>query len=294
MVIRRSAGEKAFSVFNIVFMMFMVVITLYPFWYVVMCSFSDSARLVGARGVMLLPKGFSLASYQAVVQNRNILTGYRTTLIVVVCGTAINVFMTAICAFLLTRRKFALRGVMTYMTLFTMYFSGGMIPTYLVVFKWLHLGDTLWALLLPTAISTYNMIIMRTNFAAIPESLEESAKIDGANDILILFRIILPLSLPTVAVMVLFYGVAHWNSWFNALLYIRTRTKYPLQLVLREILIQNTTNAMSGSAGTTDSYHIGESIKYATIVVATVPILLVYPFIQKYFVTGVMIGAVKG
>ena len=294
MVIKRSAGEKTFSVFNIIFMIFMVVVTLYPLWYVVVCSFSDSAQLLSARGIMLLPKGFSVASYQAVIQNRNILTGYRTTLIVVVFGTALNVIMTAICAFLLTRKKFAIRKAMTYMTLFTMYFSGGMIPTYLVIFKWLNLGDTLWALMLPVAISTYNMIIMRTNFAAIPESLEESARIDGANDILILFRIILPLSLPTVAVMILFYGVAHWNSWFNALLYIRTRTKYPLQLVLREILMQNTVDSMAGGAGAGDSYHIGESIKYATIVVATVPILVVYPFIQKYFVTGVMIGAVKG
>lgn len=294
MVVKRSAGEKVFSVCNIIFMVLMVAVTLYPFWYVVMCSFSDSAQLVGVRGLMFLPKGFSLSSYRAVLQNPNILTGYRTTLIVVVCGTTLNVFMTAICAFLLTRKKFAIRGIMTYMTLFTMYFGGGMIPTYLVVYKWLHLGDTLWALILPGVISTYNMIIMRTNFAEIPESLEESAKIDGANDILILFRIILPLSLPIIAVMVLFYGVAHWNSWFNALLYIRTRTRYPLQLVLREILLINDTNQMTGSAAASDRYFLGESIKYATIIVATVPILVVYPFIQKYFVTGVMIGAVKG
>ncbi len=294
MVMKRSAGEKVFSVCNILFMILMMVVTLYPFWYVVTCSFSDSAQLIGARGMMMLPKGFSLASYQAVLQNPNILSGYRTTLIVVVIGTTLNVLMTAICAFLLTRKKFALRGVMTYMALFTMYFGGGMIPTYLVVYKWLNLGDSLWALILPGAISTYNMIIMRTNFAEIPESLEESAKIDGANDILILFRIILPLSLPIIAVMVLFYGVAHWNSWFNALLYIRTRAKYPLQLVLREILLMNDTSQMTAGSAASDRFFLGESIKYATIIVATVPILLVYPFIQKYFVTGIMIGAVKG
>lgn len=294
MGIKRSTGEKVFSVCNILFMILMMVVTLYPFWYVVTCSFSDSAQLIGARGMMMLPKGFSLASYQAVLQNPNIVTGYRTTLIVVVLGTTLNVLMTAICAFLLTRKKFALRGMMTYMALFTMYFGGGMIPTYLVVYKWLNLGDSLWALILPGAISTYNMIIMRTNFAEIPESLEESARIDGANDILILFRIILPLSLPIIAVMVLFYGVAHWNAWFNALLYIRTRAKYPLQLVLREILLINDTSQMTANSAASDRFFLGESIKYATIIVATVPILLVYPFIQKYFVTGIMIGAVKG
>lgn len=294
MVTNKSVGEKAFSVFNIIFMVIMVIVTLYPFWYVVTCSLSDSSQLIGARGLMLLPKGFSLESYKTVLHNPNILTGYRTTLIVVLFGTALNVIMTAICAFLLTRKKFAIRGFMAYMALFTMYFSGGMIPTYLVVYKWLHLGDTLWALILPGAISTYNMIIMRTNFSEIPESLEESAKIDGANDILILFRIILPLSLPIIAVMVLFYGVAHWNSWFNALLYIRTRAKYPLQLVLREILLINDTSNMTAGASGSDRFFLGESIKYATIIVATVPILLVYPFIQKYFVTGIMIGAVKG
>ncbi len=294
MVIKKSAGEKAFTIFNVIFMILMVVVTLYPLWYVVMCSFSDGSQLIGARSYMLIPKGFSLASYAAVLKNPNILTGYRTTLIVVVFGTALNVMMTAICAFLLTRKKFAIRGVMTYMALFTMYFSGGMIPTYLVIYKWLGLGDSLWALILPTAISTYNMIIMRTNFASIPDSLEEAAKIDGANDILILFRIILPLSVPIIAVMVLFYGVAHWNSWFNALLYIRTRSKYPLQLVLREILLINDTSQMTSGASGADRFSLSESIKYATIVVATVPILVVYPFIQKYFVTGIMIGAVKG
>lgn len=294
MVIKRSAGEKAFSVFNLVFMVFMMIITLYPFWYVVTCSFSDSAQLVGARGMMLFPKGISLEAYKAVLKNPNILTGYRTTLIVVVFGTVLNVLMTAVCAFLLTRKKFAIRSALTYMALFTMYFSGGMIPTYLVIYKWLHLGDTLWALILPISINTYNMIIMRTNFAEIPESLEESAKIDGANDILVLFRIVLPLSLPIIAVMILFYGVAHWNSWFNALLYIRTRAKYPLQLVLREILLINDTSTMTTTASASDRFFLGESIKYATIIVATVPILLVYPFVQKYFVTGMMIGAVKG
>lgn len=275
-------------------MLLMIVITLYPFYYVVMASLSGSLNLMGQEGLMLWPVGFSTDAYEMVLSNPNILTGYRTTLIVVVAGTFLNILLTSVGAYLLTRKELPIRNVMAYMMIFTMYFSGGMIPTYLVVYKGLNLGDSLWALILPGAISTYNLIIMRTNFAAIPASLEESAQIDGANDFVILFRIILPLSLPIIAVMVLFYGVSHWNAWFNAMIYIRTRSKYPLQLILREILLLNSTESMMNDATGSDKYSIGESIKYATIIVATLPILLVYPFIQKYFVKGIMIGAVKG
>ncbi len=179
------------------------------------------------------------------------------------------------------------------MMIFTMYFSGGLIPTYLVVFNVLGLGDSLGALILPTLISVYNVIIMRSNFAAIPQGLEESARIDGANEFVIFSRIIMPLSMPIIAVMILFYGVNHWNSWFNAMIYLRTREKYPLQLVLREILLSGTADQMAGSSGA-DQYALGESVKYATIIVATVPILAIYPFIQKYFVKGIMVGAIKG
>lgn len=294
MVQKRSAREIVFDIFNVLFMLLLVFVTLYPLYYVAMCSISDSGQLMGSRGMMLLPKGFSLAAYQAVFSNPNILSGYRTTLIVVVFGTAISVMMTSIAAFLITRKQFAIRKVMAYMMVFTMFFTGGMIPTYLMVYKWLHLGNTLWALILPTAISTYNMIIMKSNFESLPDSLEEAAKIDGANDITVLFRIILPLSLPIIAVMILFYGVAQWNSWFQAMLYIRDRSKYPLQLILREVLLMNDTSGMGATAAVGDQYMLGESIKYATIMVATVPILFVYPFIQKYFVKGIMVGAVKG
>lgn len=172
----------------------------------------------------------------------------------------------------------------------TMYVSGGMIPRYLIIANTLHLKDSLLSLILPGAISTYNLIIMRTNFMQIPQSLEEAARIDGANDISILFKVILPLSVPVLAVMTLFYGVSHWNAWFDAMLFLRERSKYPLQLIMREILISNSANAMSDSG----AYEIGESIKYATIIFTTVPILLVYPFIQRYFVKGIMIGAIKG
>lgn len=282
-----------FDFCNVLFMIAMIFITLYPFWYVVCCSMSNSDYLIGDKGLMLLPKGFDLSAYRQVLANPNILTGYANTLFVVVVGTSTNIIMTSIGAFVVTRQRFALKRPMMIMMLITMYFGGGLIPTYLVVFKYLGLGDSLWALILPGAISTYNLIIMKTNFLSIPRSLEEAATIDGANEIVQLFKIIIPLSLPIIAVMILFYGVAHWNSWFNALVYIRTPQKYPLQLRLREILLLNDSQNMTAGANATDKYNIGEGIRYATIIIATLPILCVYPFIQKYFVKGIMLGAVK-
>lgn len=292
---KKSVGEHCFDIINVLIMIGIAIITIYPIFYVAVCSISDGNQLIGARGLILWPKGFDLSAYKAVFSNPNIFSGYRTTLIVVVLGTTLSVLTTAIGAFLITRKDFAAKKVLSYMMVFTMYFTGGMIPTYLVVNNFLHLGDTLASLILPMMISVYNLIIMKANFESIPDSIEEAAKIDGANDIVILFRIILPLSLSVIAVMILFYGVSYWNSWFQAMMYMHDRNRYPLQLILREILISNDTSSMgttSSAAG--DQYMIGESIKYATIIVATVPILCLYPFIQKYFVKGVMVGAVKG
>ncbi len=293
MNIKISFGERVFRILNTVFMVFMIAVTLYPFYYVLMGSLSDGIQLVGYRGPLFKPLGTTLNAYRSVFKNPNILTGYRNTVIIVLVGTTLNVIMTSMSAFLLTRKSFAIKNFLAYMMIFTMYFSGGLIPTYLVVFNVLGLGDSLGALILPTLISVYNVIIMRSNFAAIPQGLEESARIDGANEFVIFSRIIMPLSMPIIAVMILFYGVNHWNSWFNAMIYLRTREKYPLQLVLREILLSGTADQMAGSSGA-DQYALGESVKYATIIVATVPILAIYPFIQKYFVKGIMVGAIKG
>ena len=294
MVNKKSNGEKVFSVCNVLIMFFLIAITLYPMYYVLVCSLSKGSNLVGARGIILWPRGFDLSAYKAVFQNPNILTGYRTTLFVVIVGTILSVATTAIGAFVVTRKQYPLAKPLSYLMVFTMYFSGGMIPTYLVVNNILHLGDTLLALILPGMISVYNLLIMKANFQSIPDSLEEAARIDGANDIRIFVQIILPLSQAVIAVMILFYGVSYWNAWFEAMMYIRTRTLYPLQLILREILLSNATGTTGDGGGAGDQYMIGESIKYATIIVATLPILCLYPFIQKYFVKGVMIGAVKG
>lgn len=290
-----SLGSRIFDVVNVVGLTLIMVVTLYPVIYVVLASVSDSNRLLAYTGLLVKPLGFNTAAYAAVIKNPNILSGYMVTIFVVVVGTILNILATSVSAFVLTRKRFPFRIPFTLVAVFTMYFSGGMIPRYLFINDTLGLGNTVWALILPGMISTYNMIIMKNNFESIPDSLEESARMDGANDIVILFKIVLPLSKAILAVMVLMYGVSHWNAWFDAMLFIRKRDLYPLQIILREILIANSTDSMmAGSGMSSDVEAIGESIKYATIVVATAPILCVYPFIQKYFTKGVMLGAVKG
>lgn len=293
MKIKESFGSKLFDALNIVFMAAMMIICFYPFWYVLVCSFTDGRYLIGDKGLILFPKVFSTAAYARVSENPNIFSGYKTTIEILVFGTTLNLILTSLGAFVVTRKHFKPAKVMMKLMIFTMYFSGGMIPMYLLVNNVLHLHNSLLAVILPTAINTYNLIIMKTNFAAVPQSLEESAYIDGANDFILFWNIVLPLSKAVIAVMVLYYGVAHWNAWFNAMLYFDDKRRYPLQLVLREILILGDTRDMTvGDSG--DTYAISESIKYATIIVATVPILVIYPFIQKYFVKGMMVGAVKG
>ncbi|MGI5854942.1 MAG: carbohydrate ABC transporter permease [Candidatus Merdivicinus sp.] len=294
MAIRRSPREKLFDGFNITLMLFLMFVTLYPFWHVIMASFSDSNLLLQHTGVLILPEGFSTEAYRYVLKNQRIYSGYLNTLFVVIVGTALNVLMTSLGAYVLSRRHFAIRKLLTVAIVFTMYFSGGMIPRYILINNELGLKNTLWALILPGLISTWNLIVMRTAFFGVPESIEESARLDGANDFVILFRIILPTILSTVAVIVLFYAVGHWNAWFDAALFLRKKEKYPLQLVLREILILSSTETMTNDVDFTDKEAIGESIKYATIIVTTLPVICIYPFLQKYFVKGVMVGAVKG
>lgn len=294
MAIRRSPREKLFDGFNITLMLFLMFVTLYPFWHVIMASFSDSNLLLQHTGVLILPEGFSTEAYRYVLKNQRIYSGYLNTLFVVIVGTALNVLMTSLGAYVLSRRHFAIRKLLTVAIVFTMYFSGGMIPQYILINNELGLKNTLWALILPGLISTWNLIVMRTAFFGVPESIEESARLDGANDFVILFRIILPTILSTVAVIVLFYAVGHWNAWFDAALFLRKKEKYPLQLVLREILILSSTETMTNDVDFTDKEAIGESIKYATIIVTTLPVICIYPFLQKYFVKGVMVGAVKG
>ncbi|WP_040948261.1 carbohydrate ABC transporter permease [Gorillibacterium massiliense] len=285
--------DKAFTIFIYTLLIFLVIVTLYPLLYVLFASFSDASQLISYKGILWKPLGLSFEAYKSVLANKGIGIGYRNTLFIVVFGVAVNLFMTALAAYVLSRKNVMWNSVFMFLIVFTMFFSGGLIPLYLVV-KGVGLLDSLWATIIPFSVSTFNLIIMRTSFMGIPDALEESAKIDGANHFTILFRIIIPLSMPVIAVMILYYAVDKWNGWFYASIFIKSREKFPLQLVLREILISNSTDNMSAGASAGDRFQIGETIKYATIMVATVPILCVYPFVQRFFVKGVMVGSLKG
>lgn len=290
---RMTLGDKIFIIVAYIFVAFVLVATLYPFIYIVSGSISDPDAVLRGE-VWLLPKGFSLESYKVVINTKEIWTAYYNTFLYVIMGTCFSLFMSIITAYPLSRKKFGGRSVAMMVFAFTMFFSGGLIPTFLLVKK-LHLLNTRWALVIPGALSTYNIIIIRTFFEGIPESLEEAATIDGCNDLQILYRIMIPLAKPIIAVMVLFYAVGQWNNYFSALVYLNDYKLYPLQMILRKILIQLDASDMAKDGAELDKIKsVGESIRYATIIVSTLPILCVYPFLQKYFVKGVMIGAVKG
>jgi putative aldouronate transport system permease protein len=286
-------GERIFNVINILFMLVISVVTIYPMLYVIFASLSEPADFMAHTGLLLHPLGkFQLDSYLAVLGNPNIASGYMNTLFILVVGVMLNILMTSIGAYFLSRKNVLFRNVVMFLIVFTMVFSGGLIPFYFTV-KGLGLYNSLFALIFPVAINTFNLIIMRTAFQAVPDSIEESAKIDGAGHFTILFKIIIPLSMPVIAVMILYYGVHHWNAWFNAMIFLQKRELFPLQLILREILIQNDTLSMTSSAGTGDAAMVSETVKFAVVTVATVPILVLYPFLQKYFVKGALIGSLK-
>lgn len=285
-----SLGSKIFDVINYLLLAVIAFIMVYPMWYVFIVSLS-SAKEISIGGINFLPRGVTFEAYIRVFQSKSIWTGYKNTILYTVLGTAINIFMSAICAYPLSRKEFYGRKTLTVLIMVTMFVSGGLIPLYLVINN-LHLMNTMWAVLLPGAINTYNMIIMRTAFQSVPDSLVESAYLDGANDIVILRRIVLPLSKASIATMVLFYSVSHWNSYFPAMLYLNSKSKYPVQVIMRDIII----GSDMSEAGDTSPLSMVSSTnyRYAVIIISLVPILLVYPFIQKYFTKGVMIGAVKG
>lgn len=288
-------GNRIFGFCNMLFMLLLLFVTLYPVYHVVVASLSDPILLMSHKGPLLKILGDpTLEGYRKTLANRSLLTGFMNTLFYVTVGTFLQVALTSFAAFLLTRKHFILKKIMMKMMIFTMFFSGGLIPLFFAV-KNTGVYNTIWVSSIPYLISTYNVIIMRTFFMTIPDSLEEAAVIDGANDFQVFKDVILPLSKPVIAVIILYCGVSQWNSWFPAAMFVRDRGLYPLQMILREILIQNDSTAITDSvvAAVEESY-AKELVKYCTIVVSTVPILAVYPFLQKYFEKGVMIGAVKG
>ncbi len=281
-------GSRIFTVVNYALLGLVGLIMFYPMYYVFIVSIS-SAEYINQGLVTWLPKGLNLEAYKIVFENDAIWSGYKNTILYTVTGTLINLICTAMCAYPLSRKELYGKKVITFLVTLTMFVNGGLIPMYLVVSQ-LKLLNTMWAIVLPTAISTYNMIVMRTSFQAIPDSLVESAYLDGANDIQILAKIILPLSKPIMATMTLFYAVSHWNSYFSAMIYLNDQDKYPVQVIMRDIVIQgDMAQDMAGSLNV-----VATNYKYAVIIVSVIPILMVYPLLQKYFTKGVMVGAVKG
>lgn len=291
---RKTRADRIFDVVNITFLSLLLIAVIYPLIFVISASFSEPLRVLQGE-VWLLPKGLNVEGYKLVFSHDQILTGYRNTIFYTLLGTSINLIMTILGAYPLSRRDFRGRSFFSVLFLFTMFFSGGLIPTYLVM-KQLGLVNTIWALVIPGAVSVWNLTIMRNFFqTSIPFELQESAMIDGCGNMALLWRIVLPLSTPIIAVMVMFYGVGHWNAFFNALIYLSDEKKYPLQLVLRSILIQEQTNEMiAADDSAIRRQMMAEIIKYAGIVIASIPVLMLYPFLQKYFVHGIMVGAIKG
>jgi len=291
---KESKGDRAFTIFNYIFLAIVALVVLYPLIFVLSASLSNPEYVISG-DIWLWPKEFTVEAYQKVFQNPDITNGFVNTLKYTFFGTLLNIFMTICAAYPLSRRNLKGKGFIMAFMVFTMFFSGGLIPTYLLI-RDLGMINTFWVMIIPNAVAVWNIIIMRTFFQSIPYELEESAMIDGAGNFRILWSIVLPLSLPVMAVMVLFYAVGHWNSYFQALIYLQDQDKFPLQLILRQILIQGQADDMIKA--TSESFLAQklsvEGLKYAVLIVANLPMLMLYPFLQRYFVKGVMIGSLKG
>lgn len=291
---KRTNGEKVFAVFNTLLLILLSLIFLLPIWHVLMGSISDPMKLSANTGLILYPLGdATLGGYKLVLQNNNIVVSYLNTIFYVVCATLFGTLLTILAAYALSRKNLLFKSPIALMITFTMIFNGGLIPTYMVV-RNLGMLDTRWALIIPGAVSAYNIIIMRSSFSSIPDSMIEAARIDGAGHWRILWQMVMPVSKSILAVIVLFYAVQHWNAWFNASIYLTDRTLYPLQLTLREIVLLSSNQMIAADATAADIDIYRPLIKYSTIMVSVIPMMIIYPFVQKYFVTGVMIGSVKG
>lgn len=290
---KTSLGDKIFVVINSAILICLCIITLYPIWYVFCASMTSNTYLVSHPGILLWPHEMTFGAYKLAFSHPLLLSGYTNTLIILAVSLPINILMTLFAGYFMASKDVMFKPLLQGLIMFTMFFSGGMIPAYLNI-RDLGLYNSLWALILPGALSVYNSIICKTAIESVPESLKKSAYIDGANDVIILFRIIVPLIKATLAVLLLYYGVGHWNAWFNASIYLKDNEKLPIQNIMRAILIANS-NVLNSAAAENDQVNqFAEAIKYSTIILTTVPVLCIYPFIQKYFVKGVMIGAVKG
>lgn len=288
----KSFGEKCFDGINVFILALVAVLMVFPFIYITALSFSDE-KTIAQGGLILFPKGWSLEAYRYIFSTDTLMRSLYNSILITVCGTAVNLTMTSLMAYPLAKSHLRGRRVIIMFVVFTILFSGGLIPTFLVV-KWTGLLDSMWSVIIPTSISAFYLIILKNFFQQIPEGLEESAKIDGANDMVILLRIVLPLSLPAMATFALFYAVNHWNMYFQAIMYINDNSKWPIQVLLRQIVILSQSSIGDNSSMADEVILPPQSIKMAVIVFATIPIMLVYPFLQKHFAKGVLLGSVKG
>ncbi len=294
MVKDKSLSAKTFNVINGILMAVVIIITLYPLVYVLALSLSSS-EYVQAGMVSIIPRGFNIEAYKQVFADNHFWKSYGNTIVYTVLGTALNLAFTSTMAFALSRRDLIGRKPLNMLVVFTMFFSGGLIPNFLLV-KNLHIYNTIWAVLLPGAINTYNMIIVRTFMQQLPEEILESGRIDGANDLQLFSKIVLPLSKPSLATIGLYYAVDHWNAYFYPMLYLKDKSKYPLQVLLKEMIVDEDLSSLSQGAAEIvgNMQPTSDMLMGASIIIALIPILCVYPFVQKYFVQGVMIGSVKG
>ena len=295
--IRETRGDRVFGAINITILTFFFLIVFYPLYFVVIASISDS-QLVSTGQIVFIPRGITIEGYIRVFQDSSILNGYQNTLFYTFVGTLFNLFLTLPAAYALSKKDLVGRNILMGVFAFTMYFGGGLIPTFLLI-KDLNLLDTYWVLILISGVSCYNLIIARTFFATgVPAELEEAAAIDGCSRFRLFISIVLPLSKALIGVLALYYGIARWNSWFPAMIYLDNRDKAPLQLILRDILIQNQKMAMDDTGIGTDAeqrrLYLASLLKYCLIIVSSVPVLVIYPFMQKYFDKGVMLGSIKG
>ena len=286
----QSMGDRIFNYINTILLFLILLIVLYPLYFVVIASFSDPFLVISGK-VRIFPRGFNLLGYERILQNSELWNSYLNTIRYTLTGLAINMTLTTLGGFALSRRTLPGRKAMMLLITFTMYFSGGMIPLYLLI-RNLRMLNTIWAMVLPGAVSVFNLIIMRTFFMQFSEEILDAASIDGCSAFSTLLRIVLPLSGPVLSVILLYYGVAHWNEFFKGIIYLTDRSKYPLQLILRSILLQNTVGDVLDDTEF-NRFLLAESIKYGVIIVSTLPVMLLYPFLQRYFVRGIFMGSVK-
>ena len=290
-----TVGSRIFDILNYLIVTIIALTTIFPFVYIIGASFATEYE-IATRPMFIIPQNVSTAAYEYIFSSNKILRGFGNSIFITVCGTAINLFFTVTMAYALSKTRLRGRNFFLNMVIISMFFSGGMIPGYIVVANILNLKNTYWSVLLPGAISAYNLMIVKNFFQGIPQELEESASMDGCTDMGVLWKIVLPLSLSVLATFGLFYAVGHWNAYFGAMIYMKTaKEKWPLQVLLRELIILSSGTA--GDMNNLDPEFIQppeQSVKMAVIVVSTVPIMMIYPFLQKYFVKGVMVGALKG